>query len=66
MCGIFGCGSKTIKISNLIIQALNILKNRGYDSCGIFLTNNDESETYKIAIDGEIIKKSNPSKLRIF
>ena len=48
MCGIFGCLRNSninlpINIVNLIVKALNLLKNRGYDSCGIFLntlTNN--------------------------
>jgi len=72
MCGIFGI----IKISNqileyknninlqeLIMSALNLLKNRGYDSCGIYLSNEDDSNlnTFefieKFGVDGEIIKQ---------
>jgi glucosamine--fructose-6-phosphate aminotransferase (isomerizing) len=61
MCGIFGC----IKSSNsnietslgiLIIKALNLLKNRGYDSCGIFLTDSIIKYITKFGVDGEIIK----------
>ena len=42
MCGIFGCIRNShskieTSLGNLIIKALNLLKNRGYDSCGIFL-----------------------------
>jgi glucosamine--fructose-6-phosphate aminotransferase (isomerizing) len=60
MCGIFGCikNTKTKNdLVNLTLKALNLLKNRGYDSCGIFLTNEIENILIKFGIDGEIIKK---------
>jgi glucosamine--fructose-6-phosphate aminotransferase (isomerizing) len=63
MCGIFGCVKKSQPLSraksnlgNLIIKALNLLKNRGYDSCGIFLTDGVCSYVAKFGVDGEIIK----------
>ena len=68
MCGIFGIikilnqnkkfNSNSIKIQELIISALNLLKNRGYDSCGIYLNgeqNNSEEFLEKFGVDGEII-----------
>jgi glucosamine--fructose-6-phosphate aminotransferase (isomerizing) len=63
MCGIFGCiknsnSNSETRIEFLIIEALNLLKNRGYDSCGIFLTNGNENYINKFGIDGEIIKQS--------
>ena len=42
MCGIFGClrnKYSNINIINKILIAINLLKNRGYDSCGIYLNN---------------------------
>ncbi len=64
MCGIFGCikNSNTkieTSLGSLIIKALNLLKNRGYDSCGIFLTDgNKKKYITKFGVDGEIIKKA--------
>jgi glucosamine 6-phosphate synthetase-like amidotransferase/phosphosugar isomerase protein len=62
MCGIFGCigNNSDIRIDLLILNALNLLKNRGYDSCGIYLFNEDNTNKYieKFGIDGEIIKKA--------
>ena len=63
MCGIFGCVKNShskikIGLGNLIIKALNLLKNRGYDSCGIFLTDVISSYIAKFGIDGEIIKNA--------
>ncbi len=65
MCGIFGCIQTNIKndkinLSKLILDALNLLKNRGYDSCGIYLSNFTLTSKYiiKFGIDGEIIKTS--------
>lgn len=61
MCGIFGCIKKAendLNLLNLTLKALNLLKNRGYDSCGIFSTNAIESTLIKFGIDGEIIKKA--------
>ncbi len=67
MCGIFGCilnKEKTeenkINISKLILTALNLLKNRGYDSCGIYLKSNQLTNIEymcKFGVDGEEIKK---------
>jgi len=64
MCGIFGCLRNSnidlpINITKLIVKALNLLKNRGYDSCGIFLnTIANSSYTTKFGVDGEIIKNA--------
>lgn len=71
MCGIFGIinnnssivsnSNKSNELENtplLIITALNLLKNRGYDSCGIYLKNkiSDDDFLEKFGIDGEYIK----------
>jgi glucosamine--fructose-6-phosphate aminotransferase (isomerizing) len=69
MCGIFGIinnnNNNLLKKSNndenipiLIITALNLLKNRGYDSCGIYLKNSYDENDFveKIGIDGEIVR----------
>jgi len=79
MCGIFGIvkntTSTTIGCNNipiLILTALNLLKNRGYDSCGIFLTsankydnqNNDFIE--KFGVDGKYIKNNLTDQTDIF
>ena len=62
MCGIFGSlkiGMNNINIIKLIINGLNLLKNRGYDSCGVYLNNIDnKKKIVKFGIDGEIIKDS--------
>ena len=50
MCGIFGCLkllNSHIDIKNLMIIALNLLKNRGYDSCGVYL-NDSDNQSIKI------------------
>lgn len=67
MCGIFGCLSiNEVNISKLIMCALNLLKNRGYDSCGIYLCdNNMNSYTSKYGIDGELIKNANQKDIFI-
>jgi glutamine---fructose-6-phosphate transaminase (isomerizing) len=69
MCGIFGIikilnqnkkNIGSINIQQLVISALNLLKNRGYDSCGIYLNGEpDNSNEFmeKFGIDGEIIHK---------
>ena len=60
MCGIFGCilnNSNNLNLPILILNALNLLKNRGYDSCGIYLnTPSNTKYICKFGIDGEIIK----------
>ena len=71
MCGIFGCLkllNSNIDIKNLIIIALNLLKNRGYDSCGIYLSTNSisNSQIFKFGIDGEIIKLKENKEKTIF
>jgi len=65
MCGIFGCLLKInhtledIRIVKIIYNALSLLKNRGYDSCGIFLRDIENNNiTLKFGVDGEIIKTS--------
>lgn len=69
MCGIFGIiknkSSNNVNetvddnIPKLIITALNLLKNRGYDSCGIYLKNDDPNQNdfiKKFGVDGEYFK----------
>jgi glucosamine--fructose-6-phosphate aminotransferase (isomerizing) len=69
MCGIFGIinnnsSDKSNNLENiptLIITALNFLKNRGYDSCGIYLKNinNDENDFIeKFGADGQYIRNN--------
>jgi glutamine---fructose-6-phosphate transaminase (isomerizing) len=71
MCGIFGIikiistnknlSNASNNIQELILTALNLLKNRGYDSCGIYmndLTNTNEF-IEKFGVDGEIINEKN-------
>ncbi len=74
MCGIFGIIKNNPNLSNnietlpdLIILALNLLKNRGYDSCGIYLTNGNEELNFieKFGVDGEYLKLQT-SKVDIF
>lgn len=59
MCGIFGIISNN-KIKNIpkyIFNALNLLKNRGYDSCGIYASDCDKFEMIeKLGVDGDYIK----------
>jgi len=68
MCGIFGIikilnqnkNVNTINIQELVMSALNLLKNRGYDSCGIYLNGNPENSIEfieKFGVDGDIIHK---------
>jgi glucosamine--fructose-6-phosphate aminotransferase (isomerizing) len=72
MCGIFGIikicnqileNKNNVNLQELVMSALNLLKNRGYDSCGIYLSNEDDSNlnTFefieKFGVDGEIIKQ---------
>jgi glucosamine--fructose-6-phosphate aminotransferase (isomerizing) len=72
MCGIFGIvknknSSDNINISKLLINALNLLKNRGYDSCGIYLTD-DKKDLYflkKYGIDGKYLKEKNINNTKI-
>ena len=62
MCGIFGCLRKIKNNSNIIkkmITSINLLKNRGYDSCGVYMRSKKNDEyLIKIGIDGEIIKNN--------
>ena len=65
MCGIFGTiinKSNNKQINNniplLILKALNLLKNRGYDSCGIYISDGDKREIIeKYGIDGNYISQ---------
>jgi len=73
MCGIYGCikndfSNNSIDIPDIIFKGLNILKNRGYDSCGIYLTTNlnINSQIIKLGIDGDIIKTKENNKKTIF
>ena len=68
MCGIFGIIkiihsnlNIDVKLQRQIMSALNLLKNRGYDSCGIYMINMDNSVEFveKFGVDGEIIKETN-------
>ena len=71
MCGIFGIikiiSSNTnnnvsnTKLQELIIIALNLLKNRGYDSCGIYMSDliNTNEFIEKFGVDGEVINEKN-------
>jgi glucosamine--fructose-6-phosphate aminotransferase (isomerizing) len=69
MCGIFGClllnNNVNIKVSKITYDALNLLKNRGYDSCGIYFnnsnSNNNNKIIYKLGVDGDIIKNNTQS-----
>jgi len=67
MCGIFGClkiKKNNLEVYNLVINALNLLKNRGYDSCGIYLCNYEKYKYItKLGIDGEIIKDESSSDI---
>jgi len=56
MCGIFGILSKNnmVNIQTVILQALNLLKNRGYDSCGVYLDNLTTSVMCKYGMDDTI------------
>lgn len=62
MCGIIGCVLKegsNLDILDISIKALNLLKNRGYDSCGLYLNDdNNNMVIKKLGIDGQIIKSS--------
>ena len=61
MCGIFGClrnDNSNENILDKILTAINLLKNRGYDSCGIYLNNKNKEHITKIGIDGNIVKKN--------
>lgn len=70
MCGIFGIIkiihsnsnlNISVKLQKQIMSALNLLKNRGYDSCGIYMSNLDNSNEFveKFGVDGETIKETN-------
>jgi len=64
MCGIFGClkinkNCIDIKIIQIVYNALQLLKNRGYDSCGMYLNDTENSDIIlKYGIDGEKINNS--------
>jgi glutamine---fructose-6-phosphate transaminase (isomerizing) len=60
MCGIIGCIliEHGINIQEIAIKVLNLLKNRGYDSCGLYLNNKENKKIMeKIGIDGKLMKK---------
>ena len=57
MCGIFGIvlsQQKSENIYNLIINGLTQLQNRGYDSCGLSILNNNTFDVLKCASTNEI------------
>lgn len=63
MCGINGMikllsniSDNSLLIKKLIAQSLNVLKNRGYDSCGVFLSKDNINYINKLAVDGDIRK----------
>lgn len=70
MCGIFGIikiisykfnkSNSNVILQELIIRALNLLKNRGYDSCGIYMCDLLSTTEFieKFGVDGEIISKN--------
>ena len=68
MCGIFGIiknksnNSDNINLVHLILDALNLLKNRGYDSCGIFVTNGIDEYVKKFGVDGNYIANCSETK----
>lgn len=65
MCGIYGCIKKNtnnINIGKFIFNGLNLLKNRGYDSCGIYLYHNYDQFIEKFGIDGDYIKNNHDKK----
>ena len=68
MCGIFGIiknksnNSDNINLVHLILDALNLLKNRGYDSCGIFVTNGIDEYVKKFGVDGNYISNCSETK----
>jgi glucosamine--fructose-6-phosphate aminotransferase (isomerizing) len=70
MCGIFGTirnYNNKINIIKLILRGLNLLKNRGYDSCGIYLNNIDNKKFLsKIGVDGDIIHNNSYNVNDIF
>jgi len=49
MCGIFGMITKDIDVRDHIINGLTLLQNRGYDSCGIGLINDNQFVIKKYA-----------------
>jgi glutamine---fructose-6-phosphate transaminase (isomerizing) len=53
MCGIFGILSKNrhTNVKNRLLMCLNLLKNRGYDSCGVFMDNNNDSVLLKYGVE---------------
>lgn len=71
MCGIFGIikiissninnNVSNTKLQELILTALNLLKNRGYDSCGIYMSDliNTNEFIEKFGVDGEVINEKN-------
>lgn len=69
MCGIFGCiknKNTNINIKNIILVAVNLLKNRGYDSCGVYLNNlNDLEHLFKYGIDGKLIEQKDKDDIFI-
>lgn len=69
MCGIFGIisNNKIKSIPKHIFSALNLLKNRGYDSCGIYVSNcGDREIVEKLGVDGEYIANIMESNIDIF
>ena len=71
MCGIFGCiinenFKNKFNIGLFILDALNLLKNRGYDSCGIYLYNEEIEFLEKFGVDGEYLKNNIENKNDIF
>ena len=59
MCGIFGCiknVNKDLNVQKILIDVLTLLKNRGYDSCGVYLKSVNNSYYYKLGVDGNEIQ----------
>jgi glucosamine--fructose-6-phosphate aminotransferase (isomerizing) len=70
MCGIFGIifnknGKDNLNLYDIIINGLIQLQNRGYDSSGICLLNNEEFNIYKYASTSEFSAIEKLKKLNI-
>ena len=65
MCGIFGCLVKInpnlvdIKIVKIIYDALSLLKNRGYDSCGIYLRDIENNNIKNVVLNQNAVWTKN-------
>ena len=51
MCGLTGCISSFCDVTDTILNSINMLKGRGYDSTGIYLSNSEQNHLFKFGID---------------